>query len=464
MSSDLPIAAQPVLDLRFWRRGLRDYSGFGNHAVVDDNSPAWVRVGQQDMIKSFSTVDNSHLTVPSDSSLVGDGLTLFVCGDFREHGNNTFMVLATGGTPWFYTLTNNLVLKQDSNFSLRAANIVGARAVAVTATAAAAKPKFYVDDQFVGLGSVDLTMTTSPGKWKLMGSAFTGMFNNPVCHIMAFLEPLEPEDIAALFDYTTTRHTPERLWPGMGLQYQGANLIVDGDQERPDLDHWAPVNNADLQKIQDGTARQGSTYQRIEYDGTTNPQSGPTPQVPVGRLGELSFSMRSDGATQWFVRDGSSITLVIGNTDPVWTDQTIVYTPTSTLRFLAAATAAGQYCDLDNVRFRLLDSPFSAPSGRPVFMDSIQYERVSLRDWTSGELGRGPFTIRTGIWRVDEDATGRCYNCVASGQLTARLIGANGFTTHAFETEGTATLTKTATQLQIDATAGAKVRRVEIVA
>jgi len=104
----------------------------------------------------------------------------------------------------------------------------------------------------------------------------------------------------------------------------------------------------------------------------------------------------------------------------------------------------------------------SGQTWEPKFLDSIQASRITLANVTGGQLSNSGANVETGTWALSEDDTGKYYDCVGNGQLTHPLIGADGFTTDAFVEEGTATLTKTTTHLEIDATAGDKIRALRI--
>jgi hypothetical protein len=111
-----------------------------------------------------------------------------------------------------------------------------------------------------------------------------------------------------------------------------------------------------------------------------------------------------------------------------------------------------------------LHLPGGVLSGDPYYVDSIQYARVTLASVTAGSLSNTGLTVQTGTWAVGEDGTGRYLECVADGQITESVIGASGADTAEFAYTGTASLTKTATEIQIDATAGAKIRAVRLTA
>jgi hypothetical protein len=108
-----------------------------------------------------------------------------------------------------------------------------------------------------------------------------------------------------------------------------------------------------------------------------------------------------------------------------------------------------------------LDIPtLAGTSANPRFIDNIQTARVSLANETSGQLSNTGAQINSGTWKLSEDADGRYYDCVVNGQLEHPLIGASGFDTEAFVATGTATLTKNANNIQIDALAGERITRI----
>jgi hypothetical protein len=108
-----------------------------------------------------------------------------------------------------------------------------------------------------------------------------------------------------------------------------------------------------------------------------------------------------------------------------------------------------------------LDQPSDAIVS-PVFLDNIQTARVTLANETSGKLSNTDFSINSGTWAVAEDDDGKYLSCVGAGQLEYGLIGASGYTTDAFVETGGATLTKNATNFQIDAGNGDIVRAVRL--
>ena len=69
-----------------------------------------------------------------------------------------------------------------------------------------------------------------------------------------------------------------------------------------------------------------------------------------------------------------------------------------------------------------------AQDGDPLYLDNIQTARVSLVDETSGQLSNTGYTIRSGTWRVKEDATTgeRYIECITSGVLSRRSLQAYG--------------------------------------
>jgi hypothetical protein len=103
-------------------------------------------------------------------------------------------------------------------------------------------------------------------------------------------------------------------------------------------------------------------------------------------------------------------------------------------------------------------------TGDPVYVDNISSARVSLKDETAGTLSNTTFTIQSGTWREKEDANGRFVECLSAGQITDQVLGASSATTKKFEYTGTASLTKTNSQIKIDASTGARITAIELAA
>lgn len=103
-------------------------------------------------------------------------------------------------------------------------------------------------------------------------------------------------------------------------------------------------------------------------------------------------------------------------------------------------------------------------TGDPVYVDNISSARVSLKDETAGTLSNTTFTIESGTWRQKEDANERFIECLSTGKITDQVLGASSAVTKKFEYTGTASITKTNNQIQIDASAGARIKAVELAA
>jgi len=94
------------------------------------------------------------------------------------------------------------------------------------------------------------------------------------------------------------------------------------------------------------------------------------------------------------------------------------------------------------------------------YRNTFEDATATISNLTSGSLG--DFNIAAGTWAIGEDATGKYLSCVANGQVKTPLTGASGFTTGTFTETGSATLTKNANDLQIDAVAGDKIYEILI--
>lgn len=108
-----------------------------------------------------------------------------------------------------------------------------------------------------------------------------------------------------------------------------------------------------------------------------------------------------------------------------------------------------------------LHYPGGVQSGDATYVDNISSARVTINDVTAGQVSNTGLFVQSGTWRLGETG-GRHIECVSSGQIVASVIGASSANTRTFDYTGTATLTKTASQIQIDATTGAKITAVQL--
>jgi hypothetical protein len=216
---------RPNLFLPFWLRTFRDASG--SNLSVTPNNVEWQRAGQIDYILSPESAAIGYVDVAADSSLVTTDWTCFLFGDIQQHGNNVFMSRTLTGGPWFYLLTGFMALYDGSSFSLRSTNVIGAKSLAVSATAATAKPEFFVNGSSIGLGSVDITLDIQSSIWRLMGSGGTGMFNNPVGGIVQYGSVLTPDEHAAMNEWGASRMSPS----------------LSPNRQHWDVGSWVPIQD-----------------------------------------------------------------------------------------------------------------------------------------------------------------------------------------------------------------------------
>jgi hypothetical protein len=470
VSSDLPIAAQPVLDLRLWLRGLRDRSGHGNHAAVNGTGLYWVRRGRVDGLHGAPA---GRLLVADSASLQHTGdVTVFVAGDWRRAMAGAVLAAKrdAGGVQWALSApsASQLAFADGVATSVATVPYVRSETVAVTSVAGAA-PRFFADGVFAAVGDSSISVTADDADLAIGNDYLDDAeVPEPMMWILVVHGALADDQVEALHAWWLQQVTPELRTPGMGYRYPRGrvNVISDGDMEKTTVDpaDWAAVFGADLTKSTDRPYQKLRSLQ-VKRTLAANAYARQT-AFEAGKLYHLTGAAWSNGASAPYVYVGGLSADFVGTSTPdVWQPiDCITRADGIYLLLQSVGGGIGDFCRFDNIIASEVNPPYALLAGELAWRDAIETARVSLKDWTAGELGMSGLTITSGTWRITEDAAGRAAECIADGQVRARVLGADTMATKSLETQGTVTLTKTTTGPQLDATAGAKIRLVELAA
>jgi hypothetical protein len=345
---------------------------------------------------------------------------LFVAGQFddyvnanriiskRDAGGSNYAWFLAGATSWGYYDGSGTKTYSPVNWA-------GSSTMAVT-QAHDAKGLGYVDGSFSD--EANLTASVLPNDAPLLiGNYYAAdrPLVNPLSMVAIFPAVLTPPEISDLHDWSQSRITPRKQWPGGGLRYpdRETNLLTDGAAA------WTPLNNAII-------TDQADDWIRVAYNGTVNPE-GRQIVVTQGQQYRLTGEARGDGVggLPYFIEQSTAIFAGVASqaTQPI----DVVFTATGAWSRIRNQSAGG-YAEFRNLKLWTRPPGYTPRTGDPLYLDNIQSARVTLADETSGKLSNTPYTIESGTWKLAEDATTgeRYIECVLSGIISRRNLEAYG--------------------------------------
>jgi hypothetical protein len=233
------------------------------------------------------------------------------------------------------------------------------------------------------------------------------------------------------------------------------NILIDGDMNASNTTNWKNSTGAATKVTPFGPSGNSQALRVTRVSGSnyyvlTN-YACLTPNKTYSLTG---WARGNGGNSNPSIYTGTSAEVNVTN---IWVGTTSVLAQRISFTFTAAATAtllkfyglnstAGNWVEYED----LLLTEFATVASSNNFKDAF----VSLGA-TSSELNG--WAVQTGTWKIGEDTTGKHLLCVTDGQVKAQLVGASGYTTNTFTETGSATLTKNANDLQIDAVVGDKI-------
>lgn len=416
MSSDLPITAQPVLDLRFFLRTLRDYSGNGNHASVAGSRPYWQSIGQVDALGFLAT---GRLTVADSPELQGTSGTVLLAGQWLKNAVDAIMFSKrdAGGTQFELgtsSIAGSLSLYDGSAVRTAAIDYPGARTLAITWNSGEAA-KAYKDGSFVADFSGVSTITVNDAPL-IVGNFYDGSLPHPnqVSWVCFFPEVLSADELAALHAWWLNKHTADLRWPGMGYRYPRGriNIVADGDMEAEGVSSWAALGGALLTKST-SNPYQGAQSLQVEKTTASNPYARQT-CLTLGKRYDITGRAWSDGNATPYLYCGGASADWIGTTDPGWQVISIenVKADGAFLALQAVGGAVGSYCRFDDIIISEINAPYEPEAPEPLFVDNLQTARPSIAN-EGGSRGQALAATdyltsdSTGRWSLDEESNGR---------------------------------------------------------
>ncbi len=450
------LSIEPVLALPLWLGTLRDHSGYGNHG--SNTGGHW---GSARGVDGFV---NGEVNLNADASLNPADLTIFGWGNIESAAQAQYFAATTDVLTRFYMTATALILTTGGGFSSINLGLTRFRSAAVTATAALAKPSFYINGGAIGLGHAAVALAIGENPWNVAG--FTNnAWTNPFSGLLFYPAILTPSEISDLHLWSQQRVTPRKQWPGSGLRYPGrtTDLLVDGDMEEAGVAAWVAGNDADLTK-ETTDPFEGIQLLRVTRPGATiNPYAAQA-IMTIGEQYHLMIQVRGDGGTGFPIVYDTAVELGRGTTANVWQSLDVTFVATSTaLILLTGAAGAGDYSEWDAAE---LWTGYTPATGDLMWRANTQSARVSLATETSGRLSNTDFEIITGSYALTESAAGRTITCVTDGRLQplSNIVGADGWDTSVFEETGGITLTKNAANFTVDMTAGDTFTALELTA
>jgi hypothetical protein len=154
----------------------------------------------------------------SDALSITQG-TLFFGGYFRTHHNGLTFARKLGATGRYnlYLSTANIIFYDGTVTSSLATDISGSTSVAVS-FGVGTKPEFYLDGASIGVGSTNQTVPATNQDLNFLGyGGSTAGADSPVSVVLFFDQPFTSTEIAALHEWSQSRFTVHKCWPGGGL-------------------------------------------------------------------------------------------------------------------------------------------------------------------------------------------------------------------------------------------------------
>lgn len=457
------LSVDPVGFWAFWLGGLRDYSGFGNHGT--NFGCRWGTRGASDQVHFAGT---DMITVLDSPELRLTAGTLAFWGDFNLYRDFDRLIQkrdAGGHNYGFYSSNiTNLTFTDGTNASAATVAYAGSKFLAVSFESGS-KPKFYKDRAFAAEGSLVVTVTPDDADLTI-GNQFqrNKPQSNPLNAAVVYPAALSAPELAELFDYSQSRITPRKQWPGSGLRYPGreTNLLVDGDMKAADTSAWVPLNAADLSKVD----TDGHRWLDIAHDGGNNPGAAQDPVVVIGQSYRVSGVAAGSGVSSARVIQGGVVHwLGVPSTAEQPFDEMFIAAANNALFLSSTLTAAGSV-RFRNVKLWTRPPGYTPRTGDLMWRANTQSARVSLDTEASGRLSNTDFEIITGSYELTESASGRTITCITDGRLQplSNNPGADGWDTSVFEQTGGVVLMKNAANFTIDMTAGDTFTALELTA
>lgn len=516
MITDLPVSrVSPVLYLPFFTRTFRDQSAEGNHGTPTSEI-RWQKFSGIDSLRY--TGSNAKITVPDDASLQLTTGTIVIFGFLGRNLVGSQRIMAKrdgGGTNFDFNVSGSTIELYDGTVQSQATvSLVGKRSV-FCGFSNGNKPKFGTDGVWQTDGNLDSVISVDDAPLTI-GALYTSGYQTQDFYTCALLYPdvLTAAEISDLHDWGLERITPEvssdkRYWDlGSAVRSNWYDQIAAWDlgeltqgtlADKSGNGHNGTVSG-NVSPIPTVVGRAG------RFNGTSSQIALPS-QVNLGKTHTIlgTFSGNTDNrmvvayttthfafylfTNTWYYRAGA------GN-DVSWSDTpdanlhryAIVRSGTSvelfidgasqgtetlgadndlTLQYIGSSGSSyywvGDIKDLEFLNRAMSDDEIAADyrtyAKKVMFHEDWVGARPSVANETTGMLGDSGWSIESGTWKISESATWKGAECVVAGQLKYRgLLGASDWNTAEFGQEsGTPTLTKNASDLQIDALAGEKI-------
>lgn len=211
--------ADPVLWLPLFLGTLRDYSGHGNHGTASGGY--WQASGGADGY--FSNASGTKIEIADSPELQFTSFTAFWWGPHsRQIGATRFLSKRdAGGTQVeiFAATAASLGVFDGAGVPTRAASVIGRDSFAVCLENGGTA-NLYLDGVLDGAFGGTNTITANDAPLNICGSFSAGQnWANNVQGVILYPAVLTPAEIATLHDYSQSRITPRKQWPGGGLRY-----------------------------------------------------------------------------------------------------------------------------------------------------------------------------------------------------------------------------------------------------
>ncbi len=399
---------RPVLALPLFLGTFRDHSDYGNHPTIYPDH--YVQYSGRDAVK-FTNVN--RLSIPDSPELQLITGTFFVSGLFTDQSGNQAIIDKNPN----YRMYSNAANIRWVPASDAALNYTGSRSIAAT-FAPATRPQYYTDGTFAAQGAGAVTQTPDPALL-IIGGILVNL--NQMDLVLIYPGVLTPAEILSLHNWSQSRFTPRKQWPGGGLRYPNreTNLLPDGNFSAIGTADFAAMASAIISKEPSGLPGELSQSLQILYDGVANPHVIPVVyRTAVGTQYQILGEAQSIGGVAAPKYTDGAVWIWTGSGTTEWEafDETYIAAQVDPR---LNSWGAGTGCRFRNVRIWASPPGYTPATGDPLFLDNIQSARVSVGNETSGRLSNTDYFISTGTYRVDEiAATGeRFINCIAPGLI-----------------------------------------------
>ena len=130
--------------------------------------------------------------------------------------------------------------------------------------------------------------------------------------------------------------------------FDGSELVTDGDMEAADTNAWIAQNNATISK-ETTNPHGGSQVLRIAYNGTSNPIAAQTGVVETGKRYRVHGFARSDGVSVPRLYVGTTASIWVGDTSTTWQEFDIETISTGSEFKIYASLSVSGYVEFDDV-------------------------------------------------------------------------------------------------------------------